>query len=239
MFKYELDSLDGLDESQKAFYAEKEGKFYLQVEGVVPESSIAGLKANHDQLLTEKKQQQQLAQEAEAKRIEAERLAQEEIARKSGNLEAIENSWKEKLALRETELNSKLSEAQAKNYELTVGRVAQELAGKLAKPHAQQLLKKEINERLTLDENGNIRVLDSQGKPSALTIAELENELRSDATYQDIIIISNSTGGGTLGGGQGGGAAKNPKEMTTQERADWARRDPIGFNAALNNGLFK
>lgn len=230
MFKYELDSLDGLDESQKAFYTEKEGKFYLQVEGVVPESSVAGLKANHDQLLSEKKEQQRLAQEAEAKRIEADRLAQEEIARKSGNLEAIENSWKEKLASRELELSNQLSQVQAKNYELTVGRTAQEMAGKLAKPHAQRLLAKEINERLTLDENGNIRVLDSQGKPSALTIAELENELRSDATYQDIIIINNSSGGGATGGGQGGGAAKNPKEYSVQEMKDLRQSNPELYN---------
>ena len=230
MFKYELDSLDGLDESQKVFYAEKDGKFYFQIEGVVPESSVAGLKANHDQLLTEKKEQQRLAQDAEAKRIEAERLAQEEIARKSGNLEAIENSWKEKLALRETELTSQLSQAQAKNYELTVGRQAQELAGELAKPNAQRLLAKEIKERLTLDENGNIRVLDLQGKPSALTIDELKAQLRADPTYQDIIIINNSSGGGATGGGQGGGAAKNPKDYTVQEMKDLRASSPELYN---------
>lgn len=230
MFKYELDSLDGLDESQKAFYAEKDGKFYLQVEGVVPESSVAGLKANHDQLLTEKKEQQRLAQEAEAKRIESERLAQEEIARKSGNLEAIENSWKEKLALRETELTSQLSKAQEKNYELTVGRQAQELAGELAKPNAQRLLAKEIKERLTLDENGNIRVLDLQGKPSALTIDELKVQLRADPTYQDIIMNNGSSGGGATGVGFGGGAAKKPSEYSVQEMKDLRASNPELYN---------
>lgn len=229
MFQFKVESLEGVDEKFHELYEQKDGAYFLKVSGVVPESDIDGLKASRDALLAEKKEQQRLAQEAEAKRIEAERLAQEEIARKSGNLEAIENSWKEKLALRETELTSQLSQAQAKNYELTVGRQAQELAGELAKPNAQRLLAKEIKERLTLDENGNIRVLDLQGKPSALTIDELKAQLRADPTYQDIIIINNSSGGGATGVGFGGGAAKNPKEMTEQERIDLYNRDPVLF----------
>lgn len=239
MFEYELDSLDGLEESQKAFYVEKEGKFFLNVNGVVSEKSVAGLKANHDKLLSEKKQEQEAKEKAEAERLRIEREAAEELARKNGNLEAIENSWKEKLAARETELSELLKVAELKNYELTVGRQAQELAGELAKPNAQRLLAKEIKERLTLDEDGNIRVLDLQGKPTALTIDELKAQLRFDPTYQDIIVINNSSGGGASGGGLGGGAAKNPKDMTTQERADWATRDPIGFQNAVNQGLFK
>lgn len=230
MLNFKVDNLSGMDESLHSLYEEKDGAYFLKVSGVIPESEIDGLKASRDALLAEKKEQQRLAQEAEAKRIEADRLAQEEIARKSGNLEAIENSWKEKLALRETELTSQLSQAQAKNYELTVGRQAQELAGELAKPNAQRLLAKEIKERLTLDENGNIRVLDLQGKPSALTIDELKAQLRADPTYQDIIIINNSTGGGATGGGQGGGATKNPKEYTTQEMKDLRQSNPELYN---------
>lgn len=190
---------------------------------------VEGLKKNNADLLDEKRKVKEAKELAEAERQRIEREALESEARKNNNLEAIENSWKEKLALRETELTSQLSQAQAKNYELTVGRQAQELAGELAKPNAQRLLAKEIKERLTLDENGNIRVLDLQGKPSALTIDELKSQLRADPTYQDIIIINNSTGGGATGGGQGGGATKNPKEYTEQERIDLYNRDPILF----------
>ena len=190
---------------------------------------VEGLKKNNADLLDEKRKVKEAKELAEAERQRIEREALESEARKNNNLEAIENSWKEKLALRETELTSQLSQAQAKNYELTVGRQAQELAGELAKPNAQRLLAKEIKERLTLDENGNIRVLDLQGKPSALTIDELKAQLRADPTYQDIIIINNSTGGGATGGGNGGGAAKNPKEMTEQERIDLYNRDPVLF----------
>lgn len=211
-----------------------------QVEPIVPSEKtytqaeldeiLSGIKANRDALLEEKKEQQRLAQEAEA---EKKRLA-EEAARKNGDLEAIENSWREKLNNTEQELKSKYDSAQKRIHELTVGRTAQELAGKLAKPHAQRLLAKEINERLTLDENGSVRVLDAQGKPSALTIAELETELRNDVTYQDIILINNSSGGGATGGGFGGGATKKPSEYTAEERVEL-----LNTNPALFKQLFK
>ena len=239
MLQYKLETLEGLEEQFHSLYEEKDGAYFLKVSGAVPEDDLNGLKASRDALLAEKKEQQRKAEEAEAERLRVEREAQEELARKNGNLEAIENSWKEKLAARETELSERLKVAELKNYELTVGRQAQELAGELAKPNAQRLLAKEIKERLTLDEDGNIRVLDLQGKPTALTIDELKAQLRADPTYQDIIVINNSSGGGASGGGLGGGAAKNPKDMTTQERADWATRDPIGFQNAVNQGLFK
>lgn len=198
-------------------------KTYTQAE---LDEILSGIKANRDALLEEKKEQQRIAQEAE---LEKKRLA-EEAARKNGDLEAIENSWREKLINTEQELKSKYDSAQKRIHELTVGRTAQELAGKLAKPHAQRLLAKEINERLTLDENGSVRVLDAQGKPSALTIAELETELRNDVTYQDIILINNSSGGGATGGGFGGGATKKPNEYSVQEMKELRASNPELYN---------
>mgnify|MGYP000287836849 CR=1 FL=1 len=58
-------------------------------------------------------------------------------------------------------------------YGLTVGQQATKIAGELFKPHAQALVTQFIESRLTLD-NGVVRVLDSQGKPSAMTFDELK-----------------------------------------------------------------
>lgn len=226
MLKFKLDSLAELDESLHAHYEERDGAFFLKVEGAVAEDAVAGLKRNHDTLLAEKKEQQRLAQEAEAER----KRIEEEAARKNGDLQAIEQSWREKLAARETELSERLKVSQQQIYSLTVGRQAQELAGKLAKPNAQRLLAKEIKERLSLDEDGNIRVLDKNGAPSALTIAELEQEMRLNPEYSDIIIVSNSSGGGATGGGFGGGATKKPEEYTIQEMKEMRASNPELYN---------
>lgn len=237
MLNYKIANLSEVDEQFHSLYEEKDGAYFLKVSGVVSESDLDGLKASRDALLAEKKEQQRIAQEAEAERLRIAQEAAEAQARKNGDLEAIENSWREKLTTTEQTLKAQLEEAQRKNYELTVGRQAQELAGKLAKPNAQRLLAKEIKERLTLGDDGNLRVLDSQGKPSALTIEELEVELRNNPEYQDIIVINHSTGSGATGG-LGGGAGKNPKDMTTKERADWLAKDPAGFEKAVKQGAF-
>lgn len=229
MLLFKRENLDGLDESLHQLYEERDGVFFLKVNGAVAEDELQGIKANRDALLAEKKEQQRIAQEAEAERLRIEREAAEAQARKNGDLEAIEASWREKLAARETELSERLKVAELKNYELTVGRQAQELAGKLGKSHNQRLLAQEIQKRLTLDESGALRVLDTSGKPTALTIQELEADLRANPEYQDLILINNSSGGGATGGGFGGGAAKEAKDLTIQERAELLEKDPARF----------
>lgn len=239
MLNYKIANLSEVDEQFHSLYEEKDGAYFLKVAGVVSEDDVNGLKASRDALLAEKKEQQRLAQEAEAERQRIEREAQEKLAKEKGDWEALDQSYK----AREQEL---LNQAQQREetlrkqvYKLTVGESAIKVAAELAKPHAQAILSRFIEERLTLDENNNVRVLDSQGKPSAMTIEDLKAEFKANAMFQDIVVVNNSSGGGATGGGLGGGAAKNPKDMTTQERADWASRDPIGFQNAVNQGLFK
>ena len=236
---YKVGSLDDLEDHIKELYEEKDGAYFLKVSGVVPEDEVAGLKANRDALLTEKHEAKRLKDEAEAEKLRIEREAMEEAARQKGDWQALEDSYKAKLAEKETEFTSQAETLRKQVYKLTVGEQAVKLAAEISKPHAQAIMSRFIEERLTLDENNNVRVLDLQGKPSAMTIDDLKQEFKASAMFQDIVVINNSSGGGATGVGFGGGAAKNPKEMTTQERADWAQRDPIGFNAALNNGLFK
>lgn len=239
MLNYKVESLEGLDENLHSLYEQKDGAYFLKVAGVVSEDDVAGLKTSRDSLLAEKKEQQRLAQEAEAERQRIEREALEEAARQKGDWQALEDSYKAKLAERETEFANQADALRKQVYKLTVGEQAIKLAAEISKPHTQQIMSRFIEERLTLDENNNVRVLDLQGKPSAMTIEDLKAEFKANAMFQDIVVINNSSGGGASGGGLGGGAAKNPKDMTTQERADWATRDPIGFQNAVNQGLFK
>lgn len=239
MLNYKVESLEGLDENLHSLYEQKDGAYFLKVAGVVSEDDVAGLKTSRDSLLAEKKEQQRLAQEAEAERQRIEREALEEAARQKGDWQALEDSYKAKLAERETEFANQADALRKQVYKLTVGEQAIKLAAEISKPHTQQIMSRFIEERLTLDENNNVRVLDLQGKPSAMTIEDLKAEFKANAMFQDIVVINNSSGGGASGGGLGGGAAKNPKDMTTQERADWAARDPIGFQNAVNQGLFK
>lgn len=226
---YKIDSLDGLGDHIKELYEEKDGAYFLKVAGVVSEDDVAGLKTSRDSLLAEKKEQQRLAQEAEAERQRIEREALEEAARQKGDWQALEDSYKAKLAERETEFANQADALRKQVYKLTVGEQAIKLAAEISKPHTQQIMSRFIEERLTLDENNNVRVLDLQGKPSAMTIEDLKAEFKANAMFQDIVVINNSSGGGASGGGLGGGAAKKPSEYTEQERIDLYNRDPILF----------
>ena len=229
MFQFKVESLEGVDEKFHELYEQKDGAYFLKVSGVVPESDIDGLKASRDALLAEKKEQQRLAQEAEAEKLRIEREALEEAARQKGDWQALEDSYKEKLSAKELEFSTQAETLRKQVYKLTVGDQALKLASEISKSHAIGIMTPFIEQRLTLDENNNVRVLDLQGKPSAMTIDDLKQEFKANAMFQDIVVANNSSGGGATGGGNGGGAAKNPKEMTEQERIDLYNRDPVLF----------
>jgi hypothetical protein len=225
MFKYKLENLDGLEESQKDLYDLKDGAYFLKVDGIPVQEDVSGLKAKLDELLGEKKEAKRKADEAEA---ESKRLA-EEAARKNGNLEAIENSWKEKLSTTENAYKDQLGSAQKKIYDLTVGSQANALASMLAVKGSESVLLPHIKQRITLDENSNIRILDLQGKPSAMSLDDLANEFRNNSAFKPLIAANVSTGGGAAGFGSASGAGKKPNEMTEQERRELKSTNPDLF----------
>lgn len=222
---FKVDSLGEVDEALHSLYEEKEGAFFLKVSGLPAVEDVSGLKESNAKLLAEKKEQQRKAAEAESER----KRIEEEAARKNGDVEAIENSWREKYSKRESELTAKEESLRKEVYKLTVGREAKELAVKLALKGSDAVLLPHIQQRITLDENNKIRVLDLQGNPSALTIDELEQEFRSNTAFAPLIAAQVGSGGGATGG-FGGGAAKNPSEMTVTERAQLLRENPEKFN---------
>ena len=142
---------------------------------------------------------------------------------------ALELSYQEKLQAREAELLAQQEALTKQVYGLTVGQQAVKIAGELFKPHAQALVTGFIESRLTLD-NGVVRVLDSQGKPSAMTFDELKNELKTNPMFQDIVIVNTNSGGGAAGSGFGGGAAKKPSEYSVQEMKELRASNPELYN---------
>lgn len=94
--KYKLDSLEGLSDEMKALYEEKDGAFYLKVEGLPQQdnSELDGLKNKVNQLLNEKKTAQEKQREAEEK---AQREA-EEAARKKVTLLQLKHLGKPSLS---------------------------------------------------------------------------------------------------------------------------------------------
>lgn len=219
--KYQLDTLDGLDDSVKSLYTEKEGKFVLGIEGLPQPEDVSGLKSKVQELLDEKKAADKARKDAE----EQARLDREEAARKSGNVEELEKSWSEKYARREAELTGQLESTnatlQGQIRDLTVGRTATEIATALAVPGSSKALLPHIERRLSVEQRDGkptVVVLDAAGKLSAATLEELKAEFTNDPAFGPLIAGSKASGGGAGGAGKGGGAAKGNIGGTKEER---------------------
>lgn len=233
MFKYQLDSLDGLDEGARAFYEEKDGKFQLKVEGIPQGEDVSGLKAKLEELLGESKAAKAKAREAE----EAAKKAEEERARKAGDVEALENSWKEKLTKREQELLSERESLASQIKELTVGRAATDLAAELTVQGSAKALLPHLQARLSMDlRDGKptVVVLDANGKPSAATLEELKAEFVNDPAFAPLIVGSKASGSGASGAKPGGGAAKKFDEYTGAELSAIRKSDPALYERLKN-----
>lgn len=91
--------------------------------------------------------------------------------------------------------------------------------------------------KLESSENGEhiVRILDKDGKPSALNMDDLKKEVLGSKALAPLLSGSKASGGGANGGQGGGAATRNNKkfsELTERERVEWHREDPEGFNAA-------
>lgn len=219
--KFQLDSLEGVDESVAALYVEKDGKFVLGIEGLPQPEDVSGLKSKVQELLDEKKAEADKRKAAE----EQARLDREEALRKSGNVEELEKSWSEKYARREAELTGQLestnSTLQGQIRDLTVGRTATEIATTLAIPGSAKALLPHIERRLSVEQRDGkptVVVLDAAGKLSAATLEELKAEFTNDPAFGPLIAGSKASGGGAGGAGKGGGAAKGNIGGTKEER---------------------
>ena len=209
--KFQLDTLEGVDESVQAMYVEKGGKYVLNIEGLPQPEDVSGLKSKVEELLSEKKAAEKARREAE----EAARTEREEAARKSGNVEELEKSWSEKYARREAELSGQLestnSALQGQIRDLTVGRTATDIATTLAIPGSAKALLPHIERRLSVEQRDGkptVVVLDASGKLSAATLDELKAEFTNDPAFGPLIAGSKASGGGAGGAGKGGGAAQ-------------------------------
>jgi hypothetical protein len=187
----EVESIDSIDESMRGLYKEQNGRFVLDVDlgdKYIPAEKVAGLKKNHDQLLSEKK----------AAKEEAARIA-EEKARQSGDLEAIQKAFKQ----REEELTEKYSSLQKTVQQKELNSAAQNIAQDVADGANAKLLARLIKDRLRYDE-GEIKVLDDNGNLTLSSIDDLKQEIKTSDDYKSLVRGSKATGSGATGGNNGG-----------------------------------
>lgn len=116
-------------------------------------------------------------------------------AKKKGDIVTLEKSWQGKLDKLTNESEAKIKTLTGHVTKNLVDKVATEIATKISK--APSILSRFIKDRLAVDFEGDepkTRVLDKEGKPSALTLDELANEFVANKDFADIIIGSKASG---------------------------------------------
>ena len=223
--KYQVESLEGIDETAQAFYKEAEGGkgYVLQVAGVVPESKF-----------NEVNQKAVDAQEeARRRRATVERVtgklgletadglddALEALINKKPNgkpdadQEAVIQQIKDAAKAREAELSGEVKK-------LKMGGAKDALKAAVLGANFHPEIADDITQtalgRVQLDDDGNLRIMSSNGGPLAgsgadgfATFADLANEL---AAAKPSFLVDGGKGGGgkpPASGGSGGGSS-NP-----------------------------
>lgn len=226
-FKLDKAAYDELSDDMKANYSQVDGtdEYRLKVEGY---DDPAELRRARDR-------EKQAAAEAKARAAELEERLHKlegDDKRKRGDIDALEKSWREQKDKAVGEKEAEIQKRDAIIQRVFRTNVADAMARKISTvPVAMARM---IQDRLTVEiEDGEpvTRVLDKNGRPSAMTLTDLEKELVADPDLSGMIVGSKASGSGATAN-SGGGATKKLHEMNDSERREWYERDPEGFKKA-------
>lgn len=140
----------------------------------------------------------------------------ESDARKRGDIATLEKQWEKKIGETKTEYETRINALTGHIKKSLVDNVASGLAHKISK--SPVLLLPHIKNRLVADFEGDepvTRILGADGKPSNMTLDDLEKEFVANKDFSAIIVGSKASGG--AGGGEQrrktGGASDSDKKL--------------------------
>lgn len=212
--KIDETKFNSLSDELKKEYKKDGDSYVLEVEGI---EDIGALKRAKDRESQHRKDAEKKLKELEEKLAETDEID----ARKKGDIETLEKSWKEKLETQKQTLSSEIDKLRGYTRNSLVDSVAMKLAQEIST--SPSLILPHIKSRLTADFDADspvTKVLDLAGKPSALTVDELKAELLANKDFSPILIASKASGG----------AGANPtKVMDTSSAsvpADYSKMSP-------------
>lgn len=196
----------------------------------VMQESISKLEANNKALLQEK---------ADAKK--AAEAAALEAAKKDGNVEAIEKSWSDKYSALESAGAEATKRYEGIIHDLTVGATSRMIASEMALPGSADVLIPHISQRLSVEIKDNkpvVKVLDKDGKPSAMTLKELQAEFEATPAFAPLLVGSKGSGSGYRGNGNWNGS-DGMKIVTRSEFDSMNPAQKSAFSVEMRQGKAK
>lgn len=227
--KFAVKTLEEVPEALRDQYVEdKEVGFKLAVEGIEDPAELRRAKARESE--GRKAAEKKLAdiEAAQAAKDEEIRKANEENAKKTGNIDALNKSWQEKydrdLAAKDATYKPAMQSMEEDLTREMIDRHATSLAASIALPGSENVMFPHIRNRLRIETRDGKRttvVVDKEGKTSAMTLDDLKKEFMADKSFAPLLVGSRASGGGS-GGGKGGGATVGNKprsKMTVSEKS--------------------
>jgi hypothetical protein len=219
--KLTLDTLDGVDEGQKTFYVERDGKFHLDVDGI---EDTAGLKSALDKERARardfEKKYGQLKDVDPEEYTKLKKEAEERAAldaEKKGQFDTLKNQLVEKhtkeISLKDGEISAMTKALE--NYLVDANATAAIAEAKgvpaLLLPHVKASVRvvKDGDEYVVqvVDKAGNPRISDSKGTP--MTIPDLVAEMKKSDVFGRAFEGSGASGGGSQRSAGGGSSDKS------------------------------
>lgn len=218
--KYMVESLEGLDDSVKGLYVERDGKYALAVEGIedvyVPKSNF--IKEREARRVAEERAKKALSEEDAE---EFERLRQ--LADKGRNTDEILTRWKEKAAKEKAADQAAIQAEREKRAQRELEITATELIAKYK--GNTKLMKDHVLRELRVEEvDGDITVAPAR----ATSFDEIMANFRKDPDFAAAFSDSGHSGSGAHGGG-GGGAGRT---MKVSDFNNLAPKEQAAFMAA-------
>jgi len=196
MLKYQVESIEELDETVQSLYTEKDGAYVLTVDGLPQPEDTSGLKNKLNELMTEAKEAKRKARELEESKTQQE----EESAKEKGEFKTLWEQAQQRLSEKDEELKQFSEKIQQKDVNIAARGVGSMLAKSDAK-RAEVLSDYAAKYARHNGEEVEFIVNGAQVDTNAL-MAHLTKE------YPFLVDGSNATGGGAQSS-SGGGASKN------------------------------
>lgn len=200
-----VDSLDKVPENARGAYVARDGKHYLDAEI----EDVSGLKAKNTDLttrLTAAQKRAAILGDRTPEEIQADldfaKEQREKAAKDAGDFEGLKKIQAQELQKRDAKIYELVAQTAADEAIAAAGGKVKKLRGEVLK-HVKVMDVNGSPTAVVIDAAGKPRIKDGQG--TAVTIADLVEELKADDDFAVDFAHSGASGSGARNGGAGGG----------------------------------
>ena len=197
--------------------------FTLEEVKAMIEQEVAGLKANNEALLSEKKEVARRAREAEEERQRAHQEALKSAGKMDEFEKTIRGQYEPVLAEKDAKYSALASRVLGSERKAVLG----SFAGDFITPEAVDILAPFVRTEFEGDDVVT-KFVGSDGNVITTDPEQFRKYLREHKAFSHLIKANAASGGGASGG-KGGGAAKTLSEMNDAERIAFAQSNPAEF----------